>query len=108
MNLKQSKRYLEIVRSGNMDAMFDFGKEVARGEERKRLKDGVELWMNIHDKQNKSFQADDLINYLFDEVKCAFCGDLTKGYDYEANIPCCVECKDKEDNAITSDLSKKG
>lgn len=28
LNQQQSKRYLEIVKNGNMDEMFDFGREV--------------------------------------------------------------------------------
>jgi hypothetical protein len=41
------------------------GKEEAKREEREKLRQGMELWMDTHERTQKTFQTNDLIKFLF-------------------------------------------
>ncbi len=68
LNKQQSEKYLEIVRHGNMDDMFDFGKEC----ERQAVLSDVEEWLvDIDlDKVDEVFYQEALIrNSIYAELR---------------------------------------
>lgn len=78
MNLEQSNKYIELVKNGNKDDMFDYGKEIGVEDFKKRLVEEIYkeinsiLSMANHDpafsRKNEDFNKNNIhIQHLYNE-----------------------------------------